>query len=146
MGAGPRVVNYKTSRYRIFGFSSRRSRGWAHRPILVPAMTSQPFFIPAVIFIVLSVPLVLGLMPPNRFFGVRTRRTLALPKVWYRANRVAGWAVMAASAIYLEVARTYPYVATAPNNFQVFLVHLAAWVGPLVVALVLAAHSAKKAD
>lgn len=113
---------------------------------MVPAMASQPFSIPAVIFIVLSVPLVLGLMPPNRFYGVRTRRTLSSRAVWYRANRVAGWGVMAASAFYLEVTRSHPYVPAAPDFYKVFLLHLAAFVGPLVLALVLAARSARKSD
>lgn len=107
-------------------------------------MRSQPFFIPAVIFVVLSVPLVLGLVPPNRFYGVRTRRTLSSRAVWLRVNRVAGWGVMAASIFYLEVTRSYPYFPGARDFYKVFLVHLAAWAGPLVLALVIAVRSSRK--
>jgi SdpI/YfhL protein family len=120
------------------------SRLCAYNPIMVAEMTSQPFFIPAVIFAALSVPLVLGLVPPNRFFGVRTRRTLSSPDLWRRTNRVAGWAVLAASAVYLEVARARPYIRTAPDDLRVWLVHLAAFAGPLVAALYVAARYAKK--
>ena len=109
-------------------------------------MVHQPFFIPAVIFIVLSVPLILGMVPPNPVYGVRTRRTLSSRSVWLRANRVAGWAVLMASVIYLEVARADPWARNAPDNFRVFLVHLAAWVLPLVGALVLASRSSKKSN
>lgn len=112
---------------------------------MMPAMTSQPFFIPAVIFAVLSVPLVLGLVPRNRFYGVRTRRTMSSPEVWLKANKVAGWAVLASSAIYLEVARAHPYVATARDDFNVFLIHLVAWAGTLAVAVFVAARVAGKA-
>jgi uncharacterized membrane protein len=43
-----------------------------------------------VLTIALSIPMVLGKIPPNRFYGFRTRKTLSNPEVWYRANRLAG--------------------------------------------------------
>jgi SdpI/YfhL protein family len=54
-------------------------------------MFSQPFFIPATLFLGLSLPLIFGLIPPNRFYGVRTMETLADKGLWYRANRLGGW-------------------------------------------------------
>ena len=42
------------------------------------------------LFIGLSVPLILGRVPPNHFYGCRTKKTLSDPKVWYEANRVSG--------------------------------------------------------
>ena len=38
----------------------------------------------------LGLPLYFGKIPPNRFYGFRTARTLADPKVWYPVNRVSG--------------------------------------------------------
>jgi uncharacterized membrane protein len=107
-------------------------------------MRSQPFFIPAVIFVVISVPLVLGIVPPNRIYGVRTRRSLSSPEVWRRTNRVAGWGVLAASVFYLEVTRSYPYIPAARDFYKVLLIHIAAWAGPLVAALVIAVRYSKK--
>ncbi len=98
-------------------------------------MRSQPFFIPSVIFIVISVPIVLGMVPRNRIYGVRTRRTISSDEIWYPANRHGGIAIALASAVYLLVARIVPYHEGAPGDFGVFLVHLTAWVGPLVLAL-----------
>jgi hypothetical protein len=47
-----------------------------------------------------GVPLVLGLVRPNRLVGVRTPKTLADSQAWYRANRVAGlWYVLTGLAI-----------------------------------------------
>jgi len=47
----------------------------------------------------LSFPLVLRLVPPNRFYGFRTRKTLSRPDIWYRANVFAGYALMIAAAV-----------------------------------------------
>jgi len=56
-------------------------------------MWGQPFVIPAGIFLVLTLPLILGRIPPNRGYGIRTPATLADPQSWYRANRVGGAAL-----------------------------------------------------
>lgn len=53
-------------------------------------MVDQPFFLPAAIIGVLEIPLILGLVPRNRLYGVRTSKTLADDHAWYPANRVGG--------------------------------------------------------
>ena len=63
-------------------------------------MTSQPFAVPALLLFVVAVPLVLGVVPRNRLYGVRTARALSGDGVWYPANRVAGAAIMIASSVY----------------------------------------------
>lgn len=37
-----------------------------------------------------ALPLIAGRVPPNRWYGFRTPRTLADPQVWYPANAYAG--------------------------------------------------------
>jgi uncharacterized membrane protein len=54
-------------------------------------------YIPTAIIAAVSVPLVLKLVPPNRVYGVRTSQTLASREVWFRVNRVAGFALIAAA-------------------------------------------------
>jgi uncharacterized membrane protein len=54
--------------------------------------------LPCGIIAVASVPLILGVVPPNGFYGFRTRKTLADPAIWYRANRFAGCALFIAAA------------------------------------------------
>jgi hypothetical protein len=44
----------------------------------------------------LSIPLIVGLVPPNRFYGFRTAKTLSDAGIWYAVNRVAGWDTLAA--------------------------------------------------
>ena len=48
------------------------------------------YILPGLMF-VFGIPMVLGIIPPNRYYGYRTRKTLASPEVWYPANRIAGW-------------------------------------------------------
>lgn len=38
----------------------------------------------------LSVPLMLGRIPPNGLYGFRVPRTLNSPEIWYPANRYSG--------------------------------------------------------
>ncbi|QNP40194.1 SdpI family protein [Lysobacter solisilvae (ex Woo and Kim 2020)] len=49
----------------------------------------------ALFFCALGVLLILKAIPPNRWFGLRTTRTLADPAVWYRAHRAYGWLFLA---------------------------------------------------
>lgn len=50
--------------------------------------------IPSVFFVAMGIPVVMGVVPPNRIYGFRIRRTLGDPEVWYAANRVAGlWSI-----------------------------------------------------
>jgi len=97
-------------------------------------MFTQPFAIPALILFIVGVPLAIGVIPRNRLYGFRTKRTLADDAVWFRVNRVAGIAIMIASAIYGLVAMARPY---DDRDFSVWLLHLAAFAIPLVLAIVL---------
>jgi len=103
-------------------------------------MMAQPFAIPALILFIVAVPLAMGVIPRNRLYGFRTRTTLADDSTWFRVNRVAGFGIIVASAIYGAVAVAIPY----NRNFSVWLLHLAAFVMPLVIALSLSAATVKR--
>ena len=100
-------------------------------------MVSQPFFIPAIIILVLVIPLILGLIPPNRLYGVRTLETLADKQLWYRTNRYGGWALLISSLFYLFVAALFPSVIAGETLFGRWILHLVAFVGPLALSLIL---------
>jgi len=101
-------------------------------------MFSQPFAVPALLLLIVAVPLVLGVIPRNRVYGFRTKRTLSDDAVWYPVNRIAGVALVAGSAVYWLVAVTHPYARAAADNFSVWLIHLAAFALPLIAGLVIA--------
>jgi uncharacterized membrane protein len=100
-------------------------------------MTAQPFAIPAFLLLFAAVPLVLGLIPPNRFYGFRSPKTLSDDGIWYRVNRFAGLAIMLASCVYGAVAVLWPYDRAA-NDLSVWGLHLAAFVVPNFIGLSLA--------
>ena len=43
-----------------------------------------------VLIVGLGIPLWVAMVPPNRFYGLRTAATLADEAVWYAANRTTG--------------------------------------------------------
>ncbi len=45
--------------------------------------------------------MILGKIPPNRFYGFRSSATLADSEVWYPANRAAGWLLFGAGGFSL---------------------------------------------
>ena len=98
-------------------------------------MLSQPFFIPAILFLLLAIPLIFELIPQNPFYGVRTSRTLADKDLWYRANKYIGWALIFSSLFYLLIAALVPSTTTGATNFGRWILHLAAFVLPLVLSL-----------
>ena len=98
-------------------------------------MTSPfSFLVPCAIIAAASVPLMLKMVPPNRGYGFRTRRTLADSGLWYRANRFAGCALFIASAISAAVFLSNPDYASGRS-----LVGLMVLVVPLVIAVLASA-------
>ena len=49
--------------------------------------------------VVLGVPLWIAMVPPNRFYGLRTPATLDNESLWYAANRTTGRDIVCAGAI-----------------------------------------------
>jgi len=48
------------------------------------------FILIGLLFIGLSIPIMRGRVPPNRWYGLRIKATLDNPNVWYPANAYAG--------------------------------------------------------
>lgn len=107
-------------------------------------MIHQPFFVPSALFVLLAIPLVLGWVPRNRFYGIRTRRALADDAAWYRINRGAAWSVIVSAAFYLGVAWLFPIPNPRDGDFHLWLVHLAAFGLPLLASFMLLGHAARK--
>ena len=90
-----------------------------------------------------SVPLVLGLVPRNRFYGFRTRAAMESDSAWLRINRVAGVLLSLAAVAYLLVARLAP-TADRDIGLDVTHPHFHALVGPLVLAMVITSIYARR--
>ena len=88
------------------------------------------FLLPCGIIAVASIPLILRIVPPNRVYGFRTRRTLASRALWFRANRFAGCVLLIASGVTAGIFTIRPEYASGRS-----LAGLVAFVVPLVIAL-----------
>ena len=64
-------------------------------------------YILPLITILVSIPMALGKVKPNRFYGFRTPKTLSSPAVWYPANRACGQYMIIASAVSLVFNLSY---------------------------------------
>ena len=53
------------------------------------------------LFVVLSVPLIQGRVPPNSFYGFRTAKSLSDPKIWYEINRISGVDLLIAGVLIM---------------------------------------------
>ena len=84
------------------------------------------------LLMVLAMPLVLRWIPPNRFYGMRTRITLTRPDVWYPANAFAGRAIVIA-AILSAVAFWLSPAGWLSSTW----ISNAILIGPLAAAIVL---------
>jgi|KBSMisStaDraftv2_1062788.scaffolds.fasta_scaffold60339_5 uncharacterized membrane protein len=73
---------------------------------------SIPFLIACAVIAAVSVPLILRAVPPNRWYGFRTTRTLSNEKLWFRANHFAGWAFLAAAGATAAVLVFAPEAAS----------------------------------
>ena len=88
------------------------------------------FLIIAAVIAVVSIPMIANAVPPNRFYGFRTRRTLANERIWYSANRFAGWALFIAALISAAALAGLPKeIVSAPGYAAGILV------APLLVAV-----------
>ncbi len=65
-------------------------------PLIAPeSMILLVYMLASGVLILLGLPLYFRKVSPNRFYGFRTGRSLADPKVWYAVNRVTGgWMVL----------------------------------------------------
>lgn len=54
-----------------------------------------------VLFVGLGVPLILKRVPPNPWYEFRTEKTFSNQNIWYAANRVAGYDLVAVGLVML---------------------------------------------
>lgn len=100
-------------------------------------MTDQPFFVPSLLISLIAIPLVLGLVPRNRVYGIRTAQTLADEGTWQRSNRFGGWTFLLSGVIYFTIARMFPTPKPPRSDFGLWGLHLLAFVLPLATSILL---------
>jgi uncharacterized membrane protein len=84
-----------------------------------------------------AIPLILRIVPPNRFYGFRTSRTLDDRELWLRVNRFAGLALLIAAAVTTFAFILAPGLASGRSflGLLIFVAPLVTAVGASVVYL-----------
>jgi hypothetical protein len=75
---------------------------------------------------------VLRKIPRNRFYGIRTRKSLSDERVWHAVNRLGGRLIIASSLIYLSISATVPY--STDNTSPDWWAHVLGFVLPLLLS------------
>lgn len=52
-----------------------------------------------VVLVIISIPLILRVVPPNGLYGFRTASTQSSSAIWYPANAFMGWALLVAAVV-----------------------------------------------
>jgi uncharacterized membrane protein len=76
------------------------------------------FSIVGLIYIGVGIPLLLGRIPPNAWYGCRTQKTLSSEEIWYSVNRVTGrYMVISGVAVILSAFGVFIFRASlGPNH------------------------------
>jgi SdpI/YfhL protein family len=83
-----------------------------------------PFLVACGVIALVSIPLILKIVPPNRWYGFRTTRTLSNEDLWFRANCIAGWAFLAAAGTTAAILVLAPEVASGGYGALVLAVSI----------------------
>ncbi len=54
-----------------------------------------------IVFVVIGIPFILHIVPPNQMSGFRVDKTLSNERIWYAANRVMGIDLLIAGTVIL---------------------------------------------
>ena len=84
---------------------------------------------------VISVPLILGRIPPNGLYGFRVRKTVDNPGIWYPVNRYTGKWLFAAS-LCLVLTAVLLIIVPGITELSYALAMLVAWLIFFSVAMV----------
>jgi uncharacterized membrane protein len=90
------------------------------------------------LFIGISIPLILEKVPPNSWYGFRVTKTLSNERIWYAANRVAGFDLMLAGIAIAMTTLITGLFLDQLGSATSQIICFAVFTGTLIVAI---AHS-----
>jgi hypothetical protein len=82
-------------------------------------------FMPPLMIIFVSIPLALGLIPRNGFYGIRVREAFASDASWYAINRLGSVAIVGACLVWIAAAAYAPRPFVKPIGIAAVLLTLA---------------------
>jgi hypothetical protein len=75
----------------------------------------------------ISIPMILGKIPPNGLYGFRVKKTMDNPEIWYAVNAYSGKWLLAASLVQTLAAVIVYFIPGIALDVYAYIV-LAAWV------------------
>jgi uncharacterized membrane protein len=88
------------------------------------------------LFIGMGIPLILEKVPPNRWYGLRVAKTLSSERIWYPANRVAGYDLLLVGIAIATNAVITGLFFDRLGSTTTNTIDLALFIGALLVAVV----------
>jgi hypothetical protein len=83
----------------------------------------------------LSVPMILGKIPPNGLYGFRVKKTMENPQVWYAVNTYSGKWLLFAHLVFVLAAVGLYFVPNLSLDMYAYAV-LGVWVAAFGVAII----------
>jgi hypothetical protein len=101
------------------------------------------YLIAGLLFVGLSIPLLRGKVPPNPWYGFRTRLTLGDPRIWYPVN---AWGARRLLWLGVGTLAAGPLSLLLPETWlpAYLLGTCVLWVGALILVLVFGVRYARR--
>ncbi len=87
----------------------------------------------------ISIPLILGKIPPNGLYGFRVKKTMENPEIWYPVNAYSGKWLLAAGLVEALAAAILYIIPGLSLDIYAYAV-LGVWVGVFGAALTASIH------
>mgnify|MGYP003466139881 CR=1 FL=1 len=88
------------------------------------------------LFISMSIPLVLEKVPPNRWYGFRVAKTFSSERIWYSANRVAGYDLLSVGILTVVIAVVTRLLFNQMGSTNAHIVNFTFFISALVIAVI----------
>ena len=92
------------------------------------------FLFSGLLLAALSIPMIMGKIPPNGLYGFRVKETMDNPEIWYTVNVYSGKWLLAASLVQALAAVVAFYIPGITLDVYAYIV-LAVWVVVFSAAL-----------
>jgi uncharacterized membrane protein len=91
---------------------------------------------------VISIPLILGKITPNGFYGFRVRKTIEDPEIWYTANEFSGKSLLIAGLVMALSAFGLSFVPGIALDIYAYTV-LSVWIFAFAVMVIVSVRYLK---
>jgi hypothetical protein len=93
------------------------------------------FVFSGILLMALSVPMILGKIPPNGWYGFRVKKTMENPEIWYPVNAYSGKWLLAISLVMILAAVGFYSIPGVPVDFYAYII-MGVWAVGFTVAMV----------